>query len=307
MNTQAAMNKSNPMQTFLWLLKREYWENRGGFLRAPLIAGGVVIAIALLSLVVAEATAARHGINLGGMNLDTIAHNMTADQITQFNAGLTVGLMALSIPIMVTLAFVVFFYLLGALYDDRRDRSVLFWKSMPVSDMTTVLAKAFVPFAVVPAVAFVVALAAQCIMLAASLPVLPVQGAELNLGQMTVVMAYGLAIHALWFAPIYAYLLLVSAWAPRAPLLWAVVPIVALAAAEKIALDSAFVLYVVRYRFMGAMSEGFAPNALKGPITQLSQLEPAHFFASPNLWLGLALAAACLYAAVRLRRYREPN
>jgi len=271
---------------FYWSVRRELWEHRSIFF-VPLAVAGVALVGFLLHL----------GKTSGLAALDPAKRAVA----------IAMPYSMLASVILLSSFIVGLFVALDALHAERRDRSVLFWKSMPVSDMTTVLAKAFVPFAVVPAVAFVVALAAQCFMLAASLPVLPVQGAELNLGQMTVVMAYGLAIHALWFAPIYAYLLLVSAWAPRAPLLWAVVPIVALAAAEKLALDSAFVLYVVRYRFMGAMSEGFAPNALKGPITQLSQLEPAHFFASPNLWLGLALAAACLYAAVRLRRYREPN
>jgi ABC-2 type transport system permease protein len=198
------------------------------------------------------------------------------------------------------------FYSLDALHAERRDRSVLFWKSMPVSDWTTVLAKAFVPIAVQPVVAFTIALATQLLMLAVSAVLLP-PFAEVNLAQMTAVMAYGLAIHALWFAPIYGYLLVMSAWAPRMPLLWAVTPVVAAIGVEKIAFGSDFLAYVLRYRFMGAMIEGFAPNALKNPVTQLSQLEPAHFFASPNLWLGLAIAAAFLYAAVRLRRYREPN
>jgi ABC-2 type transport system permease protein len=274
---------------FYWSVRRELWEHRSIFW-VPLAVAGVALPAFLIHMArnsdaraIAALAPAKRAVAIA------MPYSMVASMILL--ASFIVGL----------------FFALDALHAERRDRSVLFWKSMPVSDAITVLAKAFVPFAVVPAVAFVIALAAQLAMMAASLPMLPIQGDELHLGQMTIVMAYGVAIHALWFLPIYGYLLLVSAWAPRAPLLWAVLPVFALAAAEKLALGSAFVLAVVRYRFMGAMAEGFDPSALKGPITQLSQLEPARFFASPNLWLGLAFAAAFLYAAVRLRRSREPN
>ena len=227
---QAAMTKSNPMQTFLWLLKREYWEHRGGFFWAPLIAGGVVIAIALLSLVVAEATAARHGINLGGMNLDTIAHNMTADQIAQFNAGLTVGLMALSIPIMITLSFVVFFYLLGALYDDRRDRSVLFWKSLPVSDLDTVLSKVVAAVLVAPALAIAATIVlhlAFLILVSAyaglhSVNPLPLLWNPAPLLAMWTKLILLIPLNALWALPTVGWLLLCSAFARSKPFLWAV-------------------------------------------------------------------------------------
>ena len=274
---------------FYWSVRRELWEHRSIFW-VPLAVAAVALPAFLFHMArnadaraLAALAPAKRAVAIA------MPYSMVASMI--LFASLIVG----------------FFFALDALHAERRDRSVLFWKSMPVSDLVTVLAKAFVPFAVVPAVAFLIALAAQSAMLAASLPMLPIQGEELHLGQMTIAMAYGVAIHALWFMPIYGYLLLVSAWAPRAPLLWAVVPIFALAAAEKLALGSAFVLAVVRYRFMGAMAEGFAPNAMNSPLTQLSQLEPARFFAGPNLWLGLAFAAACIYGAIRLRRHRDPS
>jgi ABC-2 type transport system permease protein len=94
------------------------------------------------------------------------------------------------------------------------------------------------------------------------------------MARQTVVMLYGTGIHALWFAPIYAWLLFVSGWARRAPLLWAVVPVIGLAILERIALGTSWVTTAVNYRILGAMREGFAADALKQPITQLSQLDP---------------------------------
>ncbi len=278
----------SPLSNFYWSVRRELWEHRSITL-VPL----AVAAVALVSFLV-------HVVRNPG-NPAVMAALAPARR-----AVLVAIPFSMAASVILLSSFIVgIFYALDALHAERRDRSVLFWKSMPVSDTVTVLAKVMVTFALLPAIAFAVALATQVLMLPIAHNSLPL--GDLSLGRMTVVMMYGVAIHALWFAPIYAYLLLVSAWAPRAPLLWAILPILALAAAEKIALGSAFLLSVLRYRVLGAMSEGFLPNALHSPITQLSQLEPARFFASPNLWLGLAFAAACIYGAIRLRRHRDPS
>jgi ABC-2 type transport system permease protein len=274
---------------FYWSVRRELWEHRS-IVFVPLI----VAAVAMLSFLFGFA---RHVNATRGIEAMDAARRATV---------LALPFSAVASVVLLSSFIVALFYALDALHGERRDRTVLFWKSMPVSDTVTVLAKAFVPFVAAPAIAFCAALAAQLAMLAASTVILPIL-AEVDLAQMTVVMAYGVAIHALWFAPIYGYLLLVSAWAPRAPMIWAVVPVFGLAAAESIALGSHFVASVLRYRFMGAMTEGFAPGALRGPITQVSQLEPARFFASPGLWIGLALAAAFIYGAIRLRRHRDPS
>jgi ABC-2 type transport system permease protein len=278
----------SPLSNFYWSVRRELWEHRSITL--------VPLAVALVALVSFLIHVVRNPGSSAAMSALAPARRAVLVAIP-FSMAASVILLS---------SFVVgVFYALDALHAERRDRSVLFWKSMPVSDATTVLAKVAVTFAILPAIAFAAALATQVLMLPIAQSSLPL--GDLNLGRMTVVMVYGVAIHALWFAPLYAYLLLVSAWAPRAPLLWAIVPFLALAFAEKIALGSAFLLSVLRYRVVGAMSEGFTPNALHSPITQLSQLEPARFFASPNLWLGLAFAAACIYGAIRLRRHRDPS
>jgi ABC-2 type transport system permease protein len=278
----------SPLSNFYWSLRRELWEHR-----SIMLVPAAVAIVALVSFLI-------HVVRNPG-NPAALAALAPAKRAVSVAMPFS---MAASV-ILLSSFVVGVFYALDALHAERRDRSVLFWKSMPVSDAITVLAKAAVTFAVLPAIAFCIALAAQLLMLPIAHESLPL--GDLELGRMTVVMMYGVAIHALWFAPLYAYLLLVSAWAPRAPMLWAIVPFLALAFAEKIALGSAFLLSILRYRVVGAMSEGFAPNALHTPITQLSQLEPARFLASPNLWLGLAFAAAFIYGAIRLRRHQDPS
>ncbi len=133
--------------------------------------------------------------------------------------------------------------------------------------------------------------------------------AEVRFFQDPLVTLYGLTVHVLWFAPIYGWLLLVSAWARRAPFLWAVLPVLAVSAAERAAFHTSYFVSLLKYRVMGAMEEAFVFKPQRGfdmTLDQLSQLDPARFLSTPDLWLGLALTAACLAAAVRLRRSREP-
>jgi ABC-2 type transport system permease protein len=216
--------------------------------------------------------------------------------------------------ILVTGWLVGVFYCLDALNGERRDRSILFWKSMPVSDLATIGAKVAIALAVVPAIATAVAFATQVAMLLTGSIVIAARDggsatllSTLPFATMTLVMLYGVFVHILWFAPIYAWLLLVSGWARRATFAWAFLPFFAAFAVEKIAFGTHYVGPFIRYRITGAMGHAFAPNAMKEPITDLAMLTPERFFATPGLWLGLVFAAACIAAAVRLRRYREPT
>jgi ABC-2 type transport system permease protein len=220
-------------------------------------------------------------------------------------------------PIMLSTFIVAIFYCLDALYGERRDRSVLFWKSLPVSDRTTVLAKASVPFVVLPLIAYVLSIAAQVILLTLSTPILLANGvgglwSRVAFFEGLVIMAYGLTVHALWFAPIYGWLLLVSAWARRTPFLWAFLPVFAIRILERVAFHVAKAVdpsttfqSVISWRVTGAMRVAFVPEA-NGSIDRLSQLTPLSFLSTPGLWLGLIAGAAFIALAIRLRRNREP-
>jgi ABC-2 type transport system permease protein len=215
--------------------------------------------------------------------------------------------------VMLTAFVVGAIYALDALHGERRDRSILFWKSLPVSDLTTVLAKAAIPMAVLPALAMAIVAGAQAVMLMLSTLVLLPSGAgvatlwrELPFVQMPLIQVYGLAVHALWFAPLYAWMILVSAWARRMALLWAMLPAVAIGGFERVALGTSHVCGLLGYRVTGAMREAFTAEASGGHVTLLTQLDPIRFLTSAGLWLGLLFAAVFLAAATRLRRRRGP-
>lgn len=279
-----------------WSVLREIWENRSLYI-APLI----VASLALFGFFISTVGLAKKMRGLEAL-----------DPVKQLSTVIAPYSTAASIILL--LCFVIgAYYCLGALNGERRDRSILFWKSMPVSDRMTVLAKACIPIAVLPVIGFTIVLATQLIMLISSTSVLIVHGMSpsilwipLPMVQMTLTMLYGIAVHALWYAPIYAFLLLVSAWAQRAVFLWAVIPLFALAIVEKMGLGTLWLFSLIRHRLLGGMSEAFALDALNKPITHLSQLDPLKFLSSPGLWVGLAVAALCLAAAIQLRRNREP-
>jgi ABC-2 type transport system permease protein len=215
---------------------------------------------------------------------------------------------------MLTGIVVSVFYCLDALHGERRDRSILFWKSLPVSDATTVLAKASIPLVILPLLTFAITVAMQWLMLLLSSAVLLASGlsvatlwTKLSFLRMSWLLLYHvLTAHALWPAPIYCWLLLVSGWPRRATFLWAALPLVAIAGVEQIAFHTWHFAALVGSRLIGAAPTVALTSPHMFPTDPMTHITPAQFLTSPGLWIGLAFAAACLAAAVRLRHYREP-
>jgi ABC-2 type transport system permease protein len=280
-----------------WSVRRELWENRSLYL-APLAVASLLVLGFLLSAITLPSRMGR------------IAALEPARQMRGVSLPFSIAASLLILSTFVVAAF----YCLEALHGERRDRSLLFWRSLPVSDRTAVLAKLTIPLLVMPALAVAATLAVQVVMLLVSTLVLAATGSgagllwtRLPLVQMPLVMVYGVFVHALWFAPLYAWLLLVSAWARRMPLLWVVLPPLALGMAERIAVGSSLVGRLLRWRLLGAMGRAFEVTKENGgSILTLSETTPLRFLLSPGLWAGLLLAAVFVAGAIHFRRHREP-
>ena len=290
----------SPTRPFYWSVRRELWENRSIYL-APLIAAGVVL----------------FGFGITAFGLPQRRVNALALESVRQRAAIEMPYDAAAMMIMFTVFIVGIFYCLDALHGERRDRSILFWKSLPVSDLTSVLSKAIVPLAILPLLTFVIVLATQFIMLLISTAVLVPSGLAgttwqlLPWPRLSLILLYGLVTSALWEAPIFAWLLLVSSWARRATFLWAVLPWLAISAIEKLAFDTTFFIRMLVRRLTGGFEEGFVvvhyPKDAHVPVVdRLTQFDPLKFLSSPGLWIGLIIAAGFLIAAIRLRRYRGP-
>jgi ABC-2 type transport system permease protein len=293
----AASTNLPATRPLFWSVQRELWENRSIYV-APLVTAAVFL----------------FGFSLSMIHLPRRMRALSALEPAQQAAAIVTPYSTAAVLIMFTAFVVALFYCLDALYGERRDRSILFWKSLPVSDRTAVLAKACIPVLVLPLLTSAIVLATQLVMLPLNTAVLLASGVgtaklwtDLPLFQMSLIQPYGLAVHALWHAPLYAWLLLVSAWARRTPVLWAVLPPAAIGAVEHIAFGTSYFGALLGHRVMGAMRVAFTFEAERGGvITQLTQLTPGRFLGSAGLWLGLLFAAAFLAAATRLRRNRGP-
>src|SRR5436305_7730978 len=256
--TPAAMPATRPLY---WSVRRELWENRSLYIVPLIVAAVQVFGFAISTIGLAERRRAV-------LSLDPAHQRAAIEQPYDLAA-----------MMMIFTVFIVgVFYCLDALHGERRDRSMLFWKSLPVSDLATVLSKATVPFVILPLLTVVLAAIAHAVMLLLSSAALMASGqgpgtlwAHVSLPGMWLMLLYHMVTaHALWYAPIYGWLLFVSAWARRAPWLWAILPPLAIGVVEKIAFGSSVLGDLLANRFSGGPggTECTVASRMMGPLVQ---------------------------------------
>ena len=333
-----AMARPHPTHKFRLLLRREFWEHKGGFLWAPLVAGGIFVLLSLMGFGVGEMAARRatgnfdvdgRQVRINGIDLNAITSQMEPDQIRHLGQGVDLSLLMASAWPLIALAFVVFFYCLGALYDDRKDRSVLFWKSLPLSDSQTVLSKAASALVVAPVIATIAALATMIgFLLVASVMVMIHGGnpVELLWGPGSPMLLVGevlacIPVYALWALPTVGWLLLCSAWAKSKPFLWAImIPVFAGILVTWFDLMQAFDLQtgwfwsnIVRRLLLGTVPGGWMVDNgmdMGSPLQLTEALNPVNTYAvlaTPQLWIGALAGAVMIFGAIRMRRWRDDN
>ena len=283
---------TNTTRPFLTLVRRELWEH-GGLVWAPLAMALTIIVVSLVSVMVKGSV----DIDLGE---DRPLPELFGDAEKQ--RGIFSLVMAgLVWPQLLVAFVVVFFYLLDGLFTERRDRSILFWKSLPVSDTKTVLSKLFVALVAMPLWSWALSLVVGLVVfgvLATQVSGTPAAGLGTWHGgtwlMVQATMLGKMAIAALWYLPVAGWLLLVSVLAKRAPFLWATLPFLVLSLSERIALGSNEVGALVAQRLFGFREE----VSLMGEFPLL---------ASPDLWIGVAVGAALVYAAIRVRQRSDDS
>jgi ABC-2 type transport system permease protein len=280
------------------LIRREFWEHRALWL-APL-------SVAALLLI---------GAIIGKVSFDSSLAALPEQRRALFGSFLAYA----AIPQFATLIIITWMYAGDCLYTERKDRSILFWKSMPVSDSLTVLAKLLVVMVIVPLGVFLVSALTTMLMSGIYL----VRAWQDHTGDVfwdagTWLRVQGISLVAvvggvLWYAPITAFLMLVSAWARRSVWLWVFLPPVILIMMEWIALRSTHVLNVVQYRlgrvfdYTGPMHTGLGDAGGQSRTLNLLlvSVDPFPVFANADLWLGLVVAVLLIVATIRIRQYRD--
>lgn len=292
------------MNTWIWLFRREIWENRAIWM-LPVVVAGLLLVIVLF----------------GHIQVDELSRDLSSDQLRLLGP-LVVGGIGMSTLFLIMNVYISW-YLLDCLYADRKDRSVLFWKSLPITDTQTVLSKLAMAMLVIPLVYFIVA---DLTVIAASL-VLSVRGgshvaqALWHPGdwlQLQVLGIYAILTGTLWFLPISAWFMFVSSWARRAVTLWAL--LLPLAACY---VESKLVGSTVLWKALVAHLTGYGNAAFEGssgcvrhtvigtgkldlPCSLSSFIDPAGFFGSGEMWLGFVIGAALVGATIYMR-HRFPD
>jgi len=291
----------SPTRPMYWSVRRELWENRSIYI-APLAGAAVYMLGFLISLFWLPRS-------LRGLEA---LHDATPQPIA-----LAMPYSHAAMLIMIVGFPVGIFYSLDALHSERRERSILFWKSLPVSDTSTVLVKFLVGLALVPLGSFLLAAATS---LLASPALLLRARLHLDTGVSLWSVAYwlrteGLLLYALlatllWYAPYAAYLMLASAWARHLPSAWACLPPLLLVLFEYLIFRTHYVAQALQ-RGPGELLQlsfrgGDAAGGLGSEILA-STPDPLQLLGSAQLWLGLLTAAALLALAIRVRRYRDDS
>ncbi len=331
----------HPTHKLKLLLRREFWEHKGGFLWAPIWAGGISLVLTFMALVMAEVglrrtVSERGGIQVdgqvvvNGLDLRLITDKMTPEDMQKLADGISLSTASAMFWPLLVLGFVVFFYCLGSLYDERKDRSVLFWKSLPVSDRDTVLSKAASALLVAPALSIAVGIACMVAFLVVmSLFVLLHHGNPFallwspdNLLANAGVAIAAIPVYALWALPSVGWLMLCSVWSKSKPFLWAImIPVFAgvfiswFDLMHLFNLDSSwFWKHVVAHLLGGVFPgtwipamdmQGVEVRELGNHVVMLKALYSV--LAAPQLWIGAAAGAGMIATAIRLRRWRDDN
>ncbi len=290
------------MNNSTWLIRREFWENRAIWM-IPAVFGGLLLLAALF----------------GQVSIPRLTSPQESEEAADF------FLVAVGAMFYLVMGVYSTWYLLDCLYTDRRDRSILFWKSLPISDATTVLCKLLVGMIIVPLVYFAAAdatalIAAFILSIRARASI----GSSLWNGdvwwQVQVLWMYAIVPTAVWYLPVAGWLMLVSAYAKRAVMLWAVLPPLLLYILERVFFGTHTVGHVIARRLTAlpfVSFNGLGPNYIwtheggvvdnaGSPLPSVWHLiNPSGFFTSAETWIGVVVGIALIVAAIQLRMRRS--
>ena len=320
------------MKTMKWLLRREYWEHKGAFVWAPLAIAAAMVLLLGGGFAYSTAYGDIQNIRFEGHGLVSVNGLPPALRYKIAHIAAT-GYLGIAAPLFVVLSVVVFFYCLSALHDDRRDRSILFWKSLPLSDRDTVLSKVITALCVAPLITIVIGVATSLVLLVIGMIAAAGKGVNLfapvlmepNLYLSPLYLLAFLPLYVLWALPTVGWLLLVSSWAKSKVFLWAVgVPLVSLllltwlnfllGAVSPMRFDIDFLGEQVVGRMLGGLLPGMWMSEVDG--ARLGQMregldsllvlgESYRTLATPGVWIGVIAGVAMIFGAIRLRRWRD--
>lgn len=305
------------IETQFALLQRELWEHRGIYV-APIV---IAILMTLGALTGQVSVNGIQHVDVGIVGTSNLPENARAAMIS----GIMIGL---STTFVFAMWILTIFYALDSLYAERKDRSILFWRSIPVTDSETVISKLLTAALVIPLVSFALVLITHLAVFLIGSVWVGVRGGNpwhliwasapfFDNWTATLIFMFALP---LWLSPFIGWFLFVSAFTKRSPFLTAFLPLAVLPLLEKMIFDTAvfaeafFVRSVKMPLFIDLQTmerlfeegEHFAMVA-DAELSLLGLMDIGGFLLSPGLWIGIVVCALFTAAAIYVRRYRDDS
>lgn len=299
------------------LIKRELWEHRAIYV-TPAVIGLVMTLLTLTGSIAASGF---------GEMVDVAIVGLSNLGDAERRAALTAFLLGNTVSFMIGTWILTIFYCLDALYAERKDKSILFWRSLPITDAETAVSKLLTAVLVIPLVSFVGIIVTHLVNLVLASVFVSAEGGgagHLIWGSVpfidvwTTLLIVVLAT-PLWLAPLIGWFLFVSAWAKRSPLLTAFLPIIVAPVLEYVVFRSSHLWSAIGSRFNVAeipifdsietleMFEDDDFHLVDQSLSLLSLIDIGKFVTSPAMWAGLVVCGLFVTAAIYVRRYRDDS
>lgn len=302
--------------TQLALVRRELWEHRSIYVTPAVVALVMILAL-LTAFVFASGYQEIVDIGIvGAQNLAGDAHRRTA---------LLAVLIGNTVPFMFAGAVLTIFYSLDSLYAERKNKSILFWRSLPITDAETVISKLLTTVLAIPLIAFAVIVIAHLIILAITSIFVSIEGGSsvllvwksAPLLDVWVAMLIITILLPIWFSPFIGWFLFVSAWTKRSPLLMAFLPLILVPTLEYWVLRTHLIWDAIKTRFdQLPIFKGIDPElffdeerfiASTDAVSLLAYIDIGKFLTSPQMWAGVVVCGLFITAAIYVRRYRDES
>ena len=290
------------IQVFKAMIVREIQEHKVAFVYAPFFVS------IILCFVIAS-------VYFGGTNIQTDQFNFSTEyydeEIRQAMQSVSsvsridivrTGLLVLGFPILLTVGFGLLAYSLSTFADERKDRSLIFWRSLPISDLTTVLSKVFIVTLIVPLIVIPYIILLQLVAMTSASIFFATNdivsfgwlwGSYIITDWFRII--FSLWAQALWSLPLFLWLMLAGTYAAR-PIAGAIVPPVILIVLEGVIFKTNLVLEFIENRIgFWSRSDSFPKEYQEIRVVDISDI--LLLFSTQAFWIGI-LASVILVAGI---------
>lgn len=284
------------------MMVREIQEHKVAFVYAPFFVS------IILCFVIAS-------VYFGGTNIQTDQFNFSTEyydeEIRQAMQSVSsvsridivrTGLLVLGFPILLTVGFGILAYSLSTFADERKDRSLIFWRSLPVSDLITVLSKVFIVTLIVPLMVLPYIILLQLVSMTSASIFFATNdivsfgwlwGSYIITDWFRII--FSLWAQALWSLPLFVWLMLAGTYAAR-PIAGAIVPPVILIVLEGVIFKTNLVLEFIENRIgFWSRSDSFPKEYQEIRVVDVSDI--LLLFSTQAFWIGI-LASVILVAGI---------